>query len=105
MIIPYTFSLDETGDDDNMWPEWSRIPLSLELDVNWGRSYSYGEDADGNRGEERQDIDDVKLVYINYLLHGVPESLQDHIKEWFKEYYTLSDWIALIEKEGNAEDE
>ena len=104
MIIPYTFSLDETGDDDNQWRGWNRIPLSLELDVTLGNKYLYGADADGNRGEERQDIDDVKLVCINYLLNCVPQNLQDHIQEWFKEHYTLSDWIALIEKEAGFEE-
>lgn len=102
MNIPYTFNLHD-HDDDNQWPEIGLVHLELDLTITLGNPYNYGEDADGKRGEQRQDIESVVLSNINYLTEEVPENLKDFISEWFSEYYTLEDWCALIEKNGGYE--
>lgn len=100
MNIPYTFNLDGY-DDDNQWPEIGLVPLELDLDVTESAPYRYGEDADGNRGETRQDVE-YKLADITFLL-DIPENLKDFIREQFAKYYDSSDYAAIVERNGGIE--
>jgi hypothetical protein len=62
------------------------IDVEVHLSLEWGNVYRYGDDYDGNRGEDRQDLDNISVEEVIVLnAADLPLSLVEEIEAYFQD--------------------